>query len=92
MILSNHSDYQPNSITCSSLIDLTLKNNDIDKAFEVVRYMRDRKLTLNEVTYTSLICELTRLGQVSYDDNNTYDDGDIVIMMTTTMMMMIMMG
>jgi len=65
MILSNHSDYQPNSITCSSLIDLTLKNNDIDKAFEVVRYMRDRKLSLNEVTYTSLICELTRLGQVS---------------------------
>jgi len=91
MILSNHSDYQPNSITCSSLIDLTLKNNDIDKAFEVVRYMRDRKLTLNEVTYTSLICELTRLGQVSYDDNNTHDDGDIVIMMTTTIMMMMMM-
>jgi pentatricopeptide repeat protein len=52
----------PNSVTCSSLIDASLKNNEIDKAFTVLREMRARDVPLTEVTYTSIISELTKLN------------------------------
>jgi pentatricopeptide repeat protein len=53
---------QPNSITCSSLIDASLKNGDINRAFIVLHDMRSRGLRPTEVTYTSIITELSKLG------------------------------
>jgi pentatricopeptide repeat protein len=47
-----------------SLVDLCLKTRQVDRAFGVIRDMRERSLPLNEVTYTSLIHELTQLGQL----------------------------
>ena len=55
---------RPNSITCSSLIDSCLKMDEIDLAFGVLMDMRLNQVPLNEVTYTSLITELTRLKQL----------------------------
>ena len=57
--------HRPNSITCSSLVDACLKARSMDRAMQVLRYMRQQRLPLTEVTYTSLITELTRLGLVS---------------------------
>jgi pentatricopeptide repeat protein len=51
----------PNSITFSSVIDICLKANQIDLALQMVREMKQSHIPLNEVTYTSLITELTRL-------------------------------
>jgi len=55
---------RPNSITCSSLVDACLKSGKVDQAFEVVNDMRNLGIKLTEVTYTSLISELTRLKQL----------------------------
>jgi len=55
---------RPNSITCSSLVDACLKEGKVAKAFAVVKDMRFRKVALTEVTYTSLITELSRLNQL----------------------------
>ena len=55
---------RPNSITCSTLVDACLKAGEVAKAFAVVRDMRSRRIPLTEVTYTSLITELTRLKQL----------------------------
>jgi len=54
---------RPNSITCSSLIDACLKGGEVDRAFTVIRDMRTRNLPMTQVTYTSLITELTKLRQ-----------------------------
>ena len=56
--------YQPNSITCSSLIDACLKSGEVDRAFSVVQDMRVRRLPMTQVTYTSLITELTKLRRL----------------------------
>lgn len=55
---------RPNSITCSALIDVCLKFGEVEKALSVVNDMRRLKLPLTEVTYTSLITELTKLKQL----------------------------
>ena len=64
MLRSPEEEDRPNSITCSSLVDACLKAGKVAKAFAVVRDMRARKVPLTEVTYTSLITELTRLKQL----------------------------
>ena len=64
MLRSELDEDRPNSITCSSLVDACLKAGKVAKAFAVVRDMRARKVPLTEVTYTSLITELTRLKQL----------------------------
>ena len=56
--------YSPNSITCSSLLDICLKAGQVERAFGVISDMRERGIPLTEVTYASLITELTRLGQL----------------------------
>lgn len=58
------SSRRPNSITCSSLVDSCLKADDVDRAFLVLRHMRREGIPLTEVTYTSLISELTRLKEL----------------------------
>jgi len=55
---------RPNSITCSSLIDACLKNGAVDRAFTVVDDMRKHKIPMTQVTYTSLITELTKLRRL----------------------------
>ena len=57
--------YSPNSITCSSLLDICLKAGQVERAFGVISDMRERCIPLTEVTYASLITELTRLGQLN---------------------------
>ena len=64
MRASTNSKVRPNSITCSSLVDSCLKQDQTDLAFEILEEMRKDGIPLNEVTYTSLIAELTRLGQL----------------------------
>ena len=64
MLNSPEEEDRPNSITCSSLVDACLKAGKVAKAFAVVQDMRSRKVPLTEVTYTSLITELTRLKQL----------------------------
>ena len=64
MLHSPEEEDRPNSITCSSLVDACLKAGKVAKAFAVVQDMRSRKVPLTEVTYTSLITELTRLKQL----------------------------
>jgi pentatricopeptide repeat protein len=64
MLASINPANRPNSITCSSLIDSCLKQDRTDLAFEILDDMRKDRIPLNEVTYTSLIAELTRLGQL----------------------------
>ena len=64
MLRSTDEEDRPNSITCSSLVDACLKAGKVAKAFAVVQDMRARKVPLTEVTYTSLITELTRLKQL----------------------------
>ena len=64
MLRSPEEEDRPNSITCSSLVDACLKAGKVAKAFAVVQDMRARKVPLTEVTYTSLITELTRLKQL----------------------------
>lgn len=64
MLAEDSQRSRPNSITCSSLLDLCLKAGQVDRAFGVIRDMRERSIPLTEVTYTSLITELTRLGQL----------------------------
>lgn len=64
MDVDNDFSQKPNSITCSSLIDACLKCGDVDRAFTVVKDMRIRKLPLTQVTYTSLITELTKLRRL----------------------------
>ncbi len=54
----------PNSVTYSTLVDACLKAGKVDRAFHVVREMRANGKDLTEVTYTSLISELTRLKQL----------------------------
>ena len=54
----------PNSITYSTLVDACLKAGKVNRAFHVVREMRSNGKDLTEVTYTSLISELTRLKQL----------------------------
>ena len=54
----------PNSITYSTLVDVCLKAGKVNRAFSVVREMRANGKALTEVTYTSLIAELTRLKQL----------------------------
>lgn len=54
----------PNSVTCSALVDACLKRGHVDWAIEVVHDMRKLKLKLTEVTYTSLITELSRLHKL----------------------------
>jgi len=55
---------RPNSVTCSSLIDASLKAGDLDRFYAVLRDMRARGLPLTEVTYTSIITELSRLDKL----------------------------
>jgi leucine-rich PPR motif-containing protein len=64
MLRSPDEEDRPNSITCSSLVDACLKEGKVAKAFAVVKDMRFRKIALTEVTYTSLITELSRLNQL----------------------------
>jgi pentatricopeptide repeat protein len=64
MTKSPKAEDRPNSITCSSLVDACLKAGKVDEAFEVVHDMRNLGIKLTEVTYTSLISELTRLKQL----------------------------
>ena len=64
MAQSKVANERPNSITCSCLIDACLKAGYIDRAFDVIRDMRTWGVALTEVTYTSLISELTRLGEL----------------------------
>eukprot|EP01041_Mallomonas_annulata_P011208 gene11208-23420_t len=61
---SIHVADRPNSITCSSLVDACLKSGHIDRAFTVIGDMRSWGVALTQVTYTSLISELTRLGEL----------------------------
>ena len=56
--------FRPNSITCSSLVDICLKEGHVEKAFGIISDMRTRGIPLTEVTYASLITELSRLGQL----------------------------
>lgn len=55
---------KPNSITYSTLVDACLKSGKVERAFDVIREMRAAGMALTEVTYTSLISELTRLKQL----------------------------
>lgn len=55
---------KPNSITYSTLVDACLKSGKVERAFAVVKEMRSAGMALTEVTYTSLISELTRLKQL----------------------------
>lgn len=55
---------EPNSITYSTLVDACLKSGKVERAFGVVKEMRSAGMALTEVTYTSLISELTRLKQL----------------------------
>ena len=64
MTKSPKAEDRPNSITCSSLVDACLKAGKVDEAFEIVHDMRNLGIKLTEVTYTSLISELTRLKQL----------------------------
>ena len=76
MLRSSNEEDRPNSITCSSLVDACLKAGKVAKAFAVVRDMRARKVPLTEVTYTSLITELTRLKQLDRILEAVVGDGD----------------
>lgn len=64
MLNSTNSITKPNSITCSSLIDVFLKAGKIDVAFKIIQDMKHFGIKLNEVTYTSIITELSRLKQL----------------------------
>eukprot|EP01038_Epipyxis_sp_PR26KG_P014567 gene14567-19558_t len=57
-------NFQPNSVTSSSLVDLCLKYKLINEAFIIVQLMKQENIMLTEVTYTSLISELTKLKQL----------------------------
>ena len=61
---SSRKQDRPNSITCSSLVDACLKNKQVDQAFKILQDMREQDIKLTEVTYTSLISELTRLNML----------------------------
>ena len=76
MLRSSNEEDRPNSITCSSLVDACLKAGKVAKAFAVVRDMRARKVPLTEVTYTSLITELTRLKQLDRILEAVVGEGD----------------
>ena len=64
MLRSVNEEDRPNSITCSTLVDACLKAGKVAKAFAVVKDMRSHQIPLTEVTYTSLITELTRLKKL----------------------------
>jgi pentatricopeptide repeat protein len=64
MSIDDDASLRPNSITCSSLIDACLKNGAVDRAFTVVDDMRKHKIPMTQVTYTSLITELTKLRRL----------------------------
>jgi pentatricopeptide repeat protein len=64
MLRADGAENKPNSITCSALVDSCLKAGQVERAFAIVQDMHARKLALTEVTYTSLITELTRLKQL----------------------------
>jgi len=64
MLNSTKPESLPNSVTCSALVDACLKRGHVERAIEVVHDMRKLKVKLTEVTYTSLITELSRLRKL----------------------------
>lgn len=64
MLNSSIQSMQPNAVTFSSLVDSCLKSGEVDKAFNVLRLMRSRGIDFNEVTITSVLTELSKLGQL----------------------------
>lgn len=64
MLNSSDQSMQPNAVTFSSLVDSCLKAGEVDKAFNVLRLMRSRHIDFNEVTITSVLTELSKLGQL----------------------------
>ena len=61
---SSSPEDRPNSVTFSSLVDACLKRGEVERAFQVLRDMRESGAALTEVTYTSLISELSRLNML----------------------------
>ena len=87
MLNSTNAITKPNSITCSSLIDMFLKAGRVDTAFKIIQDMKLFGIKLNEVTYTSIITELTRLKQLDQiveilslrDDESSLTDDEIIL-------------
>jgi pentatricopeptide repeat protein len=69
MLQSRFIQDRPNSITCSCLIDSYLKTGNVDKALIILNDMEKYQIPLTQVTYTSLLCELTKLKRFDIISN-----------------------
>lgn len=73
MWMSTNAQDLPNAITCSSLIDSCLKQGEVDRALSVLNDMRQHGVALTQITYTSLMCELTKLKRYDLIQELTSD-------------------